>query len=211
MSKKTQQLLAFTFGVVFVVVLIVLAIGFPDPTPFQYEVFKVVLALAAAGVAAMIPGFIEIEVSKWLRAGGALGVFAVVYFYTPARIVAPEPEPNPTAQFPIVLACALPDGLKLNTFSFPVSDVRKNADYAGFRKLISQLPGQLCDQSDSKLFRMKDEAQLLPKSSLATTSAGNLGVIAIPAAVMQALGNDEHIAFTKIHSLLQARQPPATR
>ena len=37
--------------------------------------------MPAAGVAAMIPGFISLSVSKWLRAGGALAVFAVVYFY----------------------------------------------------------------------------------------------------------------------------------
>jgi hypothetical protein len=89
MNKKTQKLTAFIFGVVFVVVLIVLAIAFPNPTPFQYTVFRVILALASAGVAAMIPGFLEIEVPNWIRAGGALAVFIVVYFYNPASLVAP--------------------------------------------------------------------------------------------------------------------------
>ncbi len=86
MDKSVERLLAFGFGVIFVVVLLILAVKFPNPTPFQYTVFRIVLALAAGGVAAMIPGFLTLEVSKWLRAGGALAVFVVVYFYSPAGL-----------------------------------------------------------------------------------------------------------------------------
>src|SRR5260221_10591783 len=87
MNKKHQQLAAYGFGVLFVVALILLAIIFPTPTPFQYTVFRVVLALAAAGIAAMIPGFVQVTVSTWLKAGGALGVFVVVFFFNPAQLV----------------------------------------------------------------------------------------------------------------------------
>jgi len=77
----------FTFGVIFVVVLLILAIVFPHPTPFQYLVFRIVLALAASGIAALVPGFIEVNVSKWLRAGGAIAIFVLVYFFSPADLV----------------------------------------------------------------------------------------------------------------------------
>lgn len=97
MKKRTQQLFAFGFGVTFVVTMLILAIAFPNPTPFQYTVFRVTLALATAGVTAMIPGFIEIELPNWLRAGGALAVFVVVYFYNPASLVVPPAE-KPSAQ-----------------------------------------------------------------------------------------------------------------
>jgi hypothetical protein len=86
MNKTVEKYLAFIFGVVFVGALIVLAISFPIPSPFQYTVFRIVLALAAAGVAAMIPGFLEVQVSKWIRGSGALGVFLVVYFFSPAAL-----------------------------------------------------------------------------------------------------------------------------
>jgi hypothetical protein len=98
MSKKAEKLLAFVFGVVFIVTMLVLAIAFPNPTSFQYTVFRIVLALATGGVAAMIPGFIEVTVSGWLRAGGALAVFAVVYFYNPASLVAADVRPQNGAQ-----------------------------------------------------------------------------------------------------------------
>ncbi len=87
LPKATQQRFAFLFGIAFLVVMVVIAIRFPNPTAFQYTIFRTVLSLAAAGVAAMIPGFITVSVSRWIRAGGALAVFAVVYFYNPAALV----------------------------------------------------------------------------------------------------------------------------
>ena len=92
--KKQERLLAFVFGVSFIVVILILAIFFPTPTDFQYDVFKIVLALAAAGVAVNIPGFLHVEVNKFIRAGGAIAVFVIVFFFTPAQI-AVKKVPNP--------------------------------------------------------------------------------------------------------------------
>jgi len=89
-----QLTIVFVFGVTFVALLVILAIKFPDPTPFQYTVFRTVLSLATAGAAAMIPGFIDIQVSAatklLLRAGGALAVFVIIYFINPARLAMRE-------------------------------------------------------------------------------------------------------------------------
>lgn len=83
-GKSLQQLIAFVFGVVFTITLLTLAIFLPNPTEFQFIVFRIVLALAAAGVAAMIPGILEVRWSNWIKAGGALGVFVITYLYNPA-------------------------------------------------------------------------------------------------------------------------------
>ena len=88
--KSTQRSIAFAFGVVFLSIILIVALVEPNPTPFQYTVFRIVLALAAGGVAAMIPGFIQAEVGTWLRAGGAMAVFVVVYFASPAEITGVE-------------------------------------------------------------------------------------------------------------------------
>src|SRR5688500_4442836 len=90
MNKKTERLLAFGFGVIFVVCLLVIAIFIPNPTPFHYAIFRVTLALASAGVGAMVPGFLEVHIATWLRAGGAMAVFVIVFFYNPVALVAPE-------------------------------------------------------------------------------------------------------------------------
>jgi hypothetical protein len=82
-----EKILAVVLGVLFMAAIIVLAVFFPNPTSFQYQVFRIVLAIAVAGFAATIPGFLQIQLSNWLKAGGALAVFCVVYFYNPAQIV----------------------------------------------------------------------------------------------------------------------------
>jgi len=82
-----EKILAFTFGVVFVIALIVLSIYFPSPSSFQYVVFRIVLALSAAGIAAIIPGFVEIKMKRIIQAGGAIAVFVIVYFFSPVSLM----------------------------------------------------------------------------------------------------------------------------
>lgn len=96
MDKRQQQILAYAFGVSFLVVMLAIAIFIPKPTPSQFVTFRVVLSLAAAGVAAMIPGFLHVQVSTFVRASGALAVFAIVYFYNPPQLVATPTEPFKT-------------------------------------------------------------------------------------------------------------------
>ncbi len=94
MTKAQERIAVFIFGVVFVIALLILAVAVREPTPLQYQVFNVVLALAAAGVAAMLPGFIEANLPKWARAGGSLAVFLLVLQKGPASLVVPPP-PEP--------------------------------------------------------------------------------------------------------------------
>jgi hypothetical protein len=102
-----QVISAFAFGILFLVAILILANAFSEPTPFQYNVFRIILASAAAGFAAMIPGLLSLELHQTtgfvLRAAGALAVFSLVYFLNPAQYVVPPrppttpgPNPNPT-------------------------------------------------------------------------------------------------------------------
>ncbi len=94
MTKANERIIVFTLGVVFVVALVVLSYYVPQPTQSQFFIFKVVLALAASGIAAMMPGFVEIDIPKVVRAGGSLAVFFIVLDKSPAELVAtPTPEP----------------------------------------------------------------------------------------------------------------------
>lgn len=93
-EQRLALVLAFIFGVVFLGALLVFAIAFPNPTDRQFEIVRIILALAAGGVAAVIPGFLDLRLGSgktWtIRAGGALAVFVIVYFYSPAHWVAPD-------------------------------------------------------------------------------------------------------------------------
>ena len=90
-EERTEKVTAATvLGVAFIVVLILLAIYFPDPTQFQYEIFRVVLALAAAGFAAILPGAISTKLPWGIGAVGSLAVFSIVYFFSPAQLLSEQ-------------------------------------------------------------------------------------------------------------------------
>lgn len=88
MTKSSERRWAVICGVVFVAAILVIALFISEPTQFQYTVFRIVLALAAAGFVSMTPGFIEAKVGNAVKAGGALAVFLVVFFYAPAAMSA---------------------------------------------------------------------------------------------------------------------------
>lgn len=180
MRKTLQLKVAFGFGIVFVAVLLVLAIAVPNPTRFQYLVFRVVLSLAMAGVAAMIPGVLTVSVPNWLRAGGALAVFIVVYFYNPASLIVPEIEPNQTGNFSITLVCKTQEQENIRKYSLPVSDIKKNAKHDAIIDLISKLPNQECSQTGSSIYRMRDQMPVLPDGDTTATSGNNLGIVVYP-------------------------------
>jgi hypothetical protein len=85
------------------------ATQYPNPTSSQLFTFGVVLALAAAGVGAILPGSLGVE---WtgvgglpaVRAGGALAMFAMVFAFQPkieqaiVRITPPKESPFPVAE-----------------------------------------------------------------------------------------------------------------
>lgn len=86
----------FVFGVVFLATMLVVAIRFPAPTEFQILVFRVVLAMSAAGVGAIVPGFITVNIPNYIRAGGALALFIVVFKLNPPTLVSAVPPSGPT-------------------------------------------------------------------------------------------------------------------
>ena len=92
-GQKLQPWQIATVGTLFIGVMIVIALLVKNPTPFQYQVFRVVLALAASGVAGALPGYLEIEskiLKNSIRAGGALAVFWIVYSINPPELLGRE-------------------------------------------------------------------------------------------------------------------------
>jgi hypothetical protein len=96
-NSQISTMFGFAFGVTFVVAILILIVLFPNPTPAQFEVFRITIALAAGGIAGVIPGMLNLQMDLnltsaqkiILRASGALAAFLVVYFYSPARTVVP--------------------------------------------------------------------------------------------------------------------------
>ncbi|MBE1163037.1 DUF4019 domain-containing protein [Dyella acidiphila] len=85
---KAEKIAVFTFGVVFLLLMLGIVLKFPQPTPIQYLTFRIILSLAAAGFAAMLPGALHLQlpliVKGTVQAGGAIAVFVLVYTTNPA-------------------------------------------------------------------------------------------------------------------------------
>jgi len=93
-SRRPWEIVAaFSFGVIFLTAILTTALFKPDPTAYQYTVFRIILSLAAAGIGAILPGLFEIR-NKVVSASGALAMFLVVFFGAPAALspVLKEPE-----------------------------------------------------------------------------------------------------------------------
>lgn len=97
-KENWQRLAAFGCGVLFVALMLIIVIAIPNPSATQWFVFRVVLALAAAGVGAVIPGLVVVNVSKVVRAGGAIALFVLVYLLNPPQLVVPAPHSTPIQQ-----------------------------------------------------------------------------------------------------------------
>lgn len=85
-SVTVNSLMSFVFGIAFLLILLGYCALVPNPTGTQQQILLTTLALAAGGVGAMLPGFLEVEHKAIFRAGGALALAALVFFNKPAVI-----------------------------------------------------------------------------------------------------------------------------
>lgn len=86
---RTEFWFLFAFGLVFLVTRLFLAVRFPNPTSDQEGVFRTVLSLSAAGIAGVVPGFLQIDsqiAATTISATGALAVFVLVYLFNPGMV-----------------------------------------------------------------------------------------------------------------------------
>ncbi|VVP85178.1 hypothetical protein PS918_02703 [Pseudomonas fluorescens] len=90
-AKEVEKVVATVFGFFFIVACLILAIKYPKPTVFQYNVFSVVLAFSAAGMAIIIPETINVEIPKLVKAGGAMAVLVLIYLFSPAEYITEKP------------------------------------------------------------------------------------------------------------------------
>lgn len=87
-NARLYTILAFSFGVTFLAVLLWLTVMIPNPSNPQLRFWIAILALAAGGVSTVISGLINVRLSLGKQFGvgatGAFAVFVIVYFQNPA-------------------------------------------------------------------------------------------------------------------------------
>ncbi len=84
------QYIALIIGIIWMLIIFVTILIKPNPSDSQMYVFRVILAIAAAGIGGIIPGFINIEYGTigevLITAGGAIVLFIIVYLLNPPKV-----------------------------------------------------------------------------------------------------------------------------
>src|SRR5271163_3453377 len=93
-KPKLETILAFCFGCVFCVILAYAALrSTPITNEYSFFLLRVLAAISAAGIAAVIPGMLQIEVGAGtllaIRGAGALAVFVVIFLVNPPALLRP--------------------------------------------------------------------------------------------------------------------------
>lgn len=93
-SPAVETLLAFAFGVGFCALLAYAGLrDKPITDPGQFFLLRVLAALSAAGVGAVIPGMLNIQIGQGklfaIRGAGALAVFVLIFLINPPELIRP--------------------------------------------------------------------------------------------------------------------------
>lgn len=73
-------------GAILLAASLAIAIFIPEPSAFQYFVFRTTLALAGGCFVAFLPGMLKISLGNRLKATGALAVIVLIYMIAPAAL-----------------------------------------------------------------------------------------------------------------------------
>lgn len=163
-AKALQIIAAFAFGVIFVTAILILVVSIKNITPPQMWVFKVVLSLAAGGVGAVLPGFIVVSPAKWLRAGGALAVFLLVFWSQPKVVDAitppykPSTSGKPTAESWLKL---VDEGKFEESFHLTANIFKQAYPYSQYLELLSPTRHEL-GEVESRIFVSTSVAESPP-------------------------------------------------
>lgn len=79
-NTPVDQVYIFGFGVLSIIGGLTVSLIYQDPPAFPRVVVTVLIALGGAAIASSITGFLEVR-SKWVRAGGALGVLVFLCLF----------------------------------------------------------------------------------------------------------------------------------
>lgn len=86
-SYSPVDLASGSCGLFLILVSMVLAVIFPQPTDFQFFIFRVAIALAVGALGFALSGFISVTIGNGVRATGGAALFLIVYKFNPGRLL----------------------------------------------------------------------------------------------------------------------------
>ncbi len=92
-QNSFRRFAPYAFGFIFIATVVAIAVAIPVTNAFQETILRIVLALAAAGIAGTTPKLLKVKAGRSLKVGGAMIIFLVVYFFNPAVLIVDGPAP----------------------------------------------------------------------------------------------------------------------
>src|SRR5262245_52516689 len=83
--KYFERSIAVSIVLALLTIFFAMALIMPTPTPPQFVVFRIIIALLAAMFGALLPGLVNFA-HPTARVIGALALFVIVYFFIPTSL-----------------------------------------------------------------------------------------------------------------------------
>ncbi len=87
-ARTWEKITLFAFGTFFLLVLLVISWFDRQPSTSSWFIYICILAMAAGGVAGLLPGAINVDINPGIRASGALAIAVLVFYFGKDRVTA---------------------------------------------------------------------------------------------------------------------------
>lgn len=87
-NNNNNAVIPLSIGGILLTIPIIALFFIPQPSIYQFFAFRVCFALGGAGVASHIPGWLNVNINNWVKAGGAIAIFVLLWFFNPPQLIA---------------------------------------------------------------------------------------------------------------------------
>lgn len=87
-KDKNNGIIPLWIGGILLAIPIIALFFIPEPSIYQFFAFRVCFGLGGAGIASHIPGWLNVNINNWIKAGGAIAIFVLLWFFNPPALIA---------------------------------------------------------------------------------------------------------------------------
>lgn len=86
-KDKNNLVIPLWIGGILLAIPIITLFFIPEPSVYQFFAFRVCFGLGGAGIASHIPGWLNVNINNWVKAGGAIAIFVLLWFFNPPALM----------------------------------------------------------------------------------------------------------------------------
>lgn len=86
-KNKMDVYLPVGVGIFLIIITLIMAMIIKNPSPTQFFIIRGVFALSCAAVGSCIPGWLKVNINGYVKAGGAIALILIFWFFNPPAIL----------------------------------------------------------------------------------------------------------------------------